>query len=923
VRAATGKSAVGTALALLALAGAGVLGTGTARGTAATIGTARGTAATIGTARGTAATTGTARGTAATTGTARGTAATTGTARGTAATARGVAISAWATQPVVLTGQDFPGWTSGPELTARAPQPPNYYGVYNSQADLPPNLRSDCYQAAPKPDDNGSTDASHNDHNCFEGSQSPVRTVLRGVRPGSLRGYRWNGHAFVQIPFQVDTMWEHYLTNNASGFSFYSGADPMLTYTFDYQPFSETANPPLPHDCDPGPGAATSGCIPPGPQQLEQAAIACHAITRPGMTDPTPDPNPYLTDSDQLAFMARDAGAPAPAAAQLPRGIVSAYRVRLLDPTTATTRYVYVMQSAPGRRTGSWAVPIAYTAANSPYVRYVPDRDADMMAYSQSSYSDYGNAPVGPACQANGTPEGEAVIGQGFRYNAAGDVILDPKSYVRRRTLDTGTVYTPRYKFRYDGRWLMDDLGISADDGGLRRHDYGPSVIDRWKGRAFQQSPAGKTPCCGYEDEQNNWGGSSMTMGIRVGPVRVIRVTWGADSGTNVTRTDIFYADSVVHEFDLRVHPIPPLDGIYTQWDMAAGRITRYYNPYNPHGVAVEGINPVLYGDINAHIGPDGISESSNDRVGRLVAQLNGAKPVTVGNPDNQTCTSDACIYGSFNLPDATYSGLAPELLSWEEMTGPGGTVFEKWGIASDQPTSPGGAQALVEAVPYYVDDSCFDDGTGEDPGPHIALRSADEPTTWGFADVGGRPVAVAPAPALSQRYPGIVRRDGQTYDGTLSYQRRCFNHHLDGSPYNIPGTATYNPKLPAQRPDPPPDPRFGPQGDVRYLQGDIATHGLHLLFTSDSDNADQTVATDEIDSTDTQLMLGPWQPNIGAAANQDYVAPIQAVATPWPASSASVPQPYLAGSGMPDTAVSHTDSTGSSNPNAPDSLVP
>ena len=832
-----------------------------------------------------------------------------------------VDVSAFATQPVVMEGAEFPLWSSGPEVTARAPQAPNDYGVYNSQADQPSSLQSDCYQSSPQPDDNGSTDANHNDHNCFQGSQSPVRTVLKGVKPASLRGYRWDGNHFVQIPFQVDTMWEHYLTNNASGFSFYSGADEMLTYTFDYQPFSMTANAPLPHDCS----GISTGCIPPGPHQLEEAAIVCHAITRAGMTNPTPDPNPYLINTDQLSFMARDSGAQAPSAAALPAGIVSAYQVKLVDPTTGTVRYVYVMESASGKKAGTWAVPIAYTAANSPYVHYVPDEDADMMGFSQSSYNTYGNAPVGPACQSNGTPEGEAVIGQGFKYNSAGDIVLDPSTYVQRRTLDTGTVYTPRYKFRYDGRWVMDGLQVSPNDEGFTKHNYGPSIIERFKGRAFQQSPAGQTPCCGYEDEQNNWGGSSMTMGIDAGPVRVIRVTWGADSGTNVTRTDIFYAYTVVHEFDLRVHPIPPLDGIYTQWNMDAGAITKYYNPYNPDGVPVEGINPVLLGDINAHIGPDGISESSNDKVGRLEDQVTGGDGVKVGNPNNSTCTSDACVFGSFNVGDPTFSGEASELLSWEEMTGPAGSAVEKWGLSTDQTPSAGGAQALVEAQPYYVDDSCFDDGTGNDPGPHIALRSADEPTTWGFEDVSGKPVAISPAPPAADRYPGVVHRAGGTYNGEQVYQRRCWNHNPNGTPYNIPGTATYNPKLPAQQPDPPPDHSFGPQGDVRYFQGDIATHGLHLLFTSDSDNADATVPVDEVDATDSWLILPPNEPNVGAQASQPFLTPIEGVAAPFPLSSAAseVPSPYVAGSGVPNSSVSGTDSTGSSNPSAPDSLVP
>jgi hypothetical protein len=358
---------------------------------------------------------------------------------GTSASATGrprtisVDVSAFATQPVVLTGQDFPSWSSGPEVTARGPQLPNDYSAYNSQANQPSNLQSDCYQSNPQPDVNGSTDANHGDHNCFQGSQSPIRTAVKGIKPDSLRGYRWDGRRFVQIPFEVDTKWEHYLTNNASGFSFYSGADAMLTYTFDYQPFVETSNPPLPHGCDPGPGAATSGCIPPGPGQLERAAIVCHAQAPPGIPDPTADPNRHLINTDELAFMGRDAAAPAPSSAPLPNGIVSAYQVRLVDPSTHAARYVYVMESAPGKQPGSWAVPIAYTASSSPYVHYTPDSDAAMMAYSQSSYSDYGNAPVGPACKPNGTPEGEAVIGQGFKYDAAGDVILDPKTYVRRR----------------------------------------------------------------------------------------------------------------------------------------------------------------------------------------------------------------------------------------------------------------------------------------------------------------------------------------------------------------------------------------------------------------------------------------------------------------------------------------------------------
>ena len=469
----------------------------------------------------------------------------------------------------------------------------------------------------------------------------------------------------------------------------------------------------------------------------------------------------------------------------------------------------------------------------------------------------------------------EAIYSTGLLYEKAARTFVP--------TIDNATITTPRYRFRFDGRWLMDSLQVSKHDTGLTRGHYGPSIVDRFKARAFQQSPGGSTPCCGYEDEQNNWGGSSITMGTRRGPVRDIRVTWGSDSGTNVTRTDIFYAYTMVHDFGVRVHPIPPLDGIYSQWDMAAGAITRYYNPYNPKGVPVTGINPVLYGDTDIHVGPDGIAESSNDKVGRIERQLTGGKPLTIGKPNDKTCHSDACIYDSVNLPDVTFSGVLPDALSWEEMTGPGGTMVEKWGLSQNQPLSPGDAQGLLVAEPYYVDDSCFDDGTGANPGPHVQLRSADEPTTWGFSDVNGKPVAVTPAPAPADRFHGAVRIGGHSYRGDRVYQRRCWNHHADGSPFNIPGTATFDATKKTEAPDHAPDPHFSPQGDARFLQGDVATHGQHMLLIAESDNAELTTPIDEIDAADYQLILPPGVGNVGAEAARAYLLPLTlAVVTPF-----------------------------------------
>ena len=68
----------------------------------------------------------------------------------------------------------------------------------------------------------------------------------------------------------------------------------------------------------------------------------------------------------------------------------------------------------------------------------------------------------------------------------------------------------------------------------------------------------------------------------------------------------------------------------------------------------------------------------------------------------------------------------------------------------------------------------------------------------------------------------------------------------------------------------------------MRYFEGDIATHGLHLLFTADSDNADMTVPVDEIDSVDHQVVLPPNEPNVGAAYSARFTTPIEPVVTPF-----------------------------------------
>jgi hypothetical protein len=229
-------------------------------------------------------------------------------------------------------------------------------------------------------------------HNHYAKPELDSSTVAAPSGPDVTRmtGWRWNGKAFQGVPFQVDEVFTRYLDNSASGYAVYSGEDQHTTYAFDREGFR----------------------YPKG---------TCVA---------TPDP-PHghrsvkgLDTDDEPAFMAADTGAQAPTGAAMPKGISKNQRLTVLDPSTRKHSCLYVMLG----RTPS------FTAKNG-YVHYQRDANADRLALSQSSYDSYGNAAVGPYCDATGK-----VIGKG-----------------RRRPLDNATMTTDRYRYRYDGRWLMTD----------------------------------------------------------------------------------------------------------------------------------------------------------------------------------------------------------------------------------------------------------------------------------------------------------------------------------------------------------------------------------------------------------------------------------------------------------------------------------
>ena len=650
---------------------------------------------------------------------------------------------------------------------------PGWAAPANQTAKLPLTDLADCRSFDEQ--------CSHNQYASPEVDSQSVAPEA-GVPTGRLLGYRWNPRAgktgkFVQVPFQVDEMFVRYLENSASGFSVYSGDDQHLTYAFDREGFRYW------------------GSDPDNP---------CKAVPGEGEAKTTPDPVQGLDTNDELAFMASDAGPEAPTAATLPKGVSEAREVRVADPAAPgdPAKAVYVMLAdAGGPRP-------AFDASNG-YVHYQRDPAADYYEKSQSSYSGYGNARVGIVCDADGNPIVDPSTGQPLQ--------------ARHRPRDWATITTPRYSFRYDGRWLMTDVRISKRDDWT----YGPDLVDRWKARAFAQDPGSETPCCGYEEEDTNWGGSSTLLGERVGSVRAIRETWGADSGTNVIRRETFYRDQIQQKSYLRVHVIPPLDGIYAQWDFNAGRMTHYYSSRlmatHPEGVPIDGSNDEALGNLDDPCNAR-FDQNDTSAVDQGYRQAYGSLPGLCAS--NSLGGQSSPYHQSIDLTDPML-GDANASLGWSVTSGPQGSIVDRIRIDQATDLTPGGAAQSLFAEPYYRDDSCFDDGTGSDPGPKLHLRSANEPSV--------------------------------AADGT---PRKCWAP-ADGLP----------------------------DGSDHYYQGSIGTHGLHLLFLAESDNARQTVPLDEIVS-DWQMVMLPGQRD-GTAGEQygrSFEKPLAAAVAPYPGTESSQP---------------------------------
>ena len=403
--------------------------------------------------------------------------------------------------PVIMTGAQFPAWS---RFAAQGVAQPYPSGASQDGT----GLRS-----------------AHN------GTLSvpPDRRV--GVDPSRIAAFSWSGTSWSEIPVQIDQRFPNFLANGRSTFSFYSGTDEELTYAWGGDTHSigdESWKNVYGEDCV----SRKARDVAEAETKLGKGIDLGPGETLADLLTSKQDPVATLDDDDEIVFMARDAGLEAGSTVAAPAGTSTTdlgQTVRIVDPLEpSASKFVYLFQRDGGS---------TFNASTSD-VQMVRDANADEWVdrYSfaagsgvkdpetlGSSNTGYGANLVGSVCR-TATPNDGNVTTPDGTARASKD----------RFPRDGMTVTTPSYRASASGRWMVRGHQVAkpGQDG-----VYGPDLISRWKGRAFQQSPDSSISLVGFEDEQVNWEANASQLGWRQGAVRAIREVWGADSGTNVTKT--------------------------------------------------------------------------------------------------------------------------------------------------------------------------------------------------------------------------------------------------------------------------------------------------------------------------------------------------------------------------------------------------
>ena len=592
-----------------------------------------------------------------------------------------------------------------------------------------------------------------------------------GVPVDQVTAYAWENGRFTEIPVQVDERFPYFLANGNSDFGAYSGTDEELTYAWDVESWKKTAG----------------ECFAQYPEGVSAMA----------------DPVPTLDDDDEIVFMADDAGAQAPLDAEGPVGSgTRRQEVQLVDPRDPTSqRYVYLFLKASGS---------TFNETNG-YVNYERDANADEWI-DRETFLDH-------------DPEKLGTSNTGYGPNLSGTVCTDDPETAEVETLrtvgdrfprDGVTVSTDTYRFRATGRWMVRGMQITKPG---TKAEYGPDLIDRWKGRAFQQSPDSSISVVGFEDEQVNWEANSSLLGELEGPVRAVRETWGADSGTNVTKTETFYRDAITYRYRVRVHPIPP-DGLYTSWDYNHDVAATYYNETKTQGVPVDGVN---------------------DDIGQVDEGPTGP--------------------AFFDAPDPTFTKPLA-FFNWEQVSGRGdsGSLVYMFEFKNAQ------SFENPAVTPYYRDDACLDDGTGDNPSPRAMPGESYE---W-MEDA-----------AAGHEKPGVQ-------EASREYLARpCYTEAPEG--YDGP-----------------------------YRQGCFGCHGIHYFATHDSDNAFGVKPTTEIDGQQWQWAVPTAAPaNVGDAYANTVKTPLVPVVGSQASTPAQEPEPE-----DPEPAATKVEITGATSGQTTDAVT-
>jgi hypothetical protein len=672
--------------------------------------------------------------------------------------------AARADAPVVLTGAQIPQWSGPSAEGVAAPYPSGSLKKYGGDG-----VRS-----------------AHN------GTMAVIPPAT-GVNPDEVSAWKWTGSAWAEVPVQVDQKFPYFLANGHSDFAMYSGTDKELTYAWapDAHSTGEEAWKKIFGECQARYASqATLAADIAAASVVDSDGLPAYSPaageTPADYTHAMQDPVPTLDNDDEIAFQAGDAGGQAPTSQAAPTGTTagSGQTVAVADPTTGSVGYVYLFLKPSGS---------SFTAANG-YVQMTRDANADQWI-DRNTFTDASNDKLGSS-------------NTGYGPNLPGTVCQDssgpvaPRASNDRFPSDAITVTSDRYKVRATGRWMVRGYSVAKPG---QPGTYGADLIDRWKGRAFQQSPDSSVSVVGFEDEQVNWEANGALLGWRQGPVRAIREIWGADSGTNVTKTETYYRNADTYRYHVRVHPIPP-DGLYTSWDYNKDAASTYYNTLKPAGVPIDGVN---------------------DDTGQFDQIPVAGAPAFVDTPDP-----------TFDLMSAIDR---PEEVAGKGDTGAVAYVFEFKGATS---------AANAAAVPYYRDDACLDDGTGDDPvgRPWPGESSTDSRVKQGYVDYW----------------------NAHGGNGLLTYaDLKCDPGNAGGLP-----AAVYA-ALPEWKKTP--------------FQGAFASHGIHFFTTHDSDNATLGTAVDEIDGQQWRYAIPEAAPTnwIGGDTTKanyglNVVTPLEASALPY-----------------------------------------